>query len=843
MESGCISIQHFSGNISIGDLKLDRLVVTTGDFDGDMQDEAVLGFRLYFWEYEYDHPELMYRTFAYEYLLPFSINDDLTHLEFDPANRYWGYGNPTLKQWDGPPPESTTDSNLCLVSGDLNGDTRDEIVFRRGRWLSTFEASNSLHLNRILNDYWPFIDWNFESHRTLAITDLDADSTALDWQPEIFWLEFADDSRNMYIRVGKPILDANNQITSILWLTTSQPVTVDNDYFLTAADMDGDAIKLGKPKRILKESVFQPIVILNSPPVHFDILNNQPYDICLAFNANAPSCLFNSHYGTVAGTGTEVQTNVHADWGVSASLSGGFKPLGIVVNANLGTKYGEGFSWISTLQNEITITSEASAKQDDRIYTQEVDYSLWEYPIYCQGEKKGNLLAVFPHLTNESWFPAKQDDPGRHFLLRHETGNIFSYPYYSDPLNNPEVDTLIGVDIERTVAADYTTPMLWGVSMQYLNISQVDTTKEVGLSVGASVSGWGLEVKTEANYDRQEISTHKISFNRNVWIESALGSIDPAFGNIARYKVTPYAYWDTNGALVLDYLVRPELSGGGPANWWLVNYGNLPDPALNLPWRYDPEKGIFIPEDERYQTKELTFNPKIPEAGDTALVRLQVHNYSLVATADPVLVKFYMDDPDNGGKVMVDLSSDSVFTTAVPVAAQSKEIVQMYWRVPATLLSGSKIYAVLDPGNSMTEVHENNNKGWTDLTIIGAPNSIDDRNRDLPPNSYALYQNYPNPFNPPTTIEFYLPKTSNVTLKIFNILGEEVATLVSEQLVAGRYTCEWDASSLSSGIYIPSISRKLCYNKDHAIHKVVSHDLKPYGFTHWHFIMVVDRVW
>ena len=316
------------------------------------------------------------------------------------------------------------------------------------------------------------------------------------------------------------------------------------------------------------------------------------------------------------------------------------------------------------------------------------------------------------------------------------------------------------------------------------------------------MSGWGLEVKTEANYERQEISTHKISFNRNIWIESALGPIDPAFGNIARYKVTPYTYWATNGALVLDYLVRPELSGGGLANWWLVNYGNLPDPALNLPWRYDPEKGIFIPEDERYQTKELTFNPKIPEAGDTALVRLQVHNYSLVATADPVLVKFYMDDPDNGGKVMVDLSSDSVFTTAIPVAAQSTEIVQMYWRVPATLLSGSKIYAVLDPGNSMTEVHENNNKGWTDLTIIGAPSSIDDRNRDLPPNSYALYQNYPNPFNPSTNIEFRIPKNGLVTLKIYNILGEEVATLVSGKLAAGSYSYEWNASDLASGVYL-----------------------------------------
>ena len=66
---------------------------------------------------------------------------------------------------------------------------------------------------------------------------------------------------------------------------------------------------------------------------------------------------------------------------------------------------------------------------------------------------------------------------------------------------------------------------------------------------------------------------------------------------------------------------------------------------------------------------------------------------------------------------------------------------------------------------------------------------------------FILYQNYPNPFNPTTTIKFDLPKTSQVTLKVFNTLGEEVATLVSERLSAGSYSCEWDASNLASGIY------------------------------------------
>jgi hypothetical protein len=69
--------------------------------------------------------------------------------------------------------------------------------------------------------------------------------------------------------------------------------------------------------------------------------------------------------------------------------------------------------------------------------------------------------------------------------------------------------------------------------------------------------------------------------------------------------------------------------------------------------------------------------------------------------------------------------------------------------------------------------------------------------------SFNLKQNYPNPFNPSTTIRFDLPKTSKVTLKIFNILGEEIATLVSDQLSAGSYSYEWSGTGgMASGVYL-----------------------------------------
>ena len=68
-----------------------------------------------------------------------------------------------------------------------------------------------------------------------------------------------------------------------------------------------------------------------------------------------------------------------------------------------------------------------------------------------------------------------------------------------------------------------------------------------------------------------------------------------------------------------------------------------------------------------------------------------------------------------------------------------------------------------------------------------------------------FFRNYPNPFNTATNIEFYLAKTEFVTLKIFDILGKEIVTLVSEKMNAGTYRYSWEAGSLPNGVYIYKI--------------------------------------
>ncbi|NCS90369.1 MAG: T9SS type A sorting domain-containing protein [Ignavibacteria bacterium] len=70
------------------------------------------------------------------------------------------------------------------------------------------------------------------------------------------------------------------------------------------------------------------------------------------------------------------------------------------------------------------------------------------------------------------------------------------------------------------------------------------------------------------------------------------------------------------------------------------------------------------------------------------------------------------------------------------------------------------------------------------------------------PESFLLQQNYPNPFNPSTSISYSIKEMGLVTLKIFDVLGREVSVLVNEVKEPGKYSINFDASKLSSGVYI-----------------------------------------
>ena len=111
--------------------------------------------------------------------------------------------------------------------------------------------------------------------------------------------------------------------------------------------------------------------------------------------------------------------------------------------------------------------------------------------------------------------------------------------------------------------------------------------------------------------------------------------------------------------------------------------------------------------------------------------------------------------------------------------------------------------AVDGPGNVYVTGYSTNGGTSSDYTTIKYQQEITSvglEEGEVPRES-SLLQNYPNPFNPSTTIEFALPQRIFVTLKVFNLLGQEVATLVSEELNAGVHRRQWNAADLAGGVY------------------------------------------
>jgi hypothetical protein len=246
----------------------------------------------------------------------------------------------------------------------------------------------------------------------------------------------------------------------------------------------------------------------------------------------------------------------------------------------------------------------------------------------------------------------------------------------------------------------------------------------------------------------------------------------------------------------LDYKVSPLPVGSG--TFWEQRYGGKVDLAFSLPWRYDAEKGFPFPGNDasyRNRSRDIILSKVEPAGGDTVMIGARIRNFGLQAVTSPVTIRFYDGDPVSGGTLIEETIMDTT------IAARESQNVFINWIIPFNQpLFTTRIYVEIDPDNNFTnEVHENNNVGWAPAVAIGIPTSIGTHAQ--PPSGFVLYQSYPNPFNPTTTIRFNLFTSQHVSLKIFNVLGQEVVTLVDDVRSAGDHRIEFNATGLASGVY------------------------------------------
>lgn len=181
---------------------------------------------------------------------------------------------------------------------------------------------------------------------------------------------------------------------------------------------------------------------------------------------------------------------------------------------------------------------------------------------------------------------------------------------------------------------------------------------------------------------------------------------------------------------------------------------------------------------------------------------LPAGNYKLRVMAVEELIHYSSPPGSNG-----EMDFRNVFRWAyptmtgvdAPVTAGTYTFTYTYKRLSNWV--DTSIYTVALVQNDVNKEVINSARGYyTPLSINLTGNTI--------PAEYKLYQNFPNPFNPVTQILFDIPETGLVSLKIYDVLGNEVVSILNGETKAGRYKYDFDASGLNSGVYFCKLSSK-----------------------------------
>ena len=438
-------------------------------------------------------------------------------------------------------------------------------------------------------------------------------------------------------------------------------------------------------------------------------------------------------------------------------------------------------------------------------------YNGWIYSLVWEGE--GQISYTQPGIVNGSWnfptaFPIPLSGWDRNF--RPQITFAYGKPTVVWTSHGNLVEGGVSVHVRQKssnqgtwgniTSFSYPTPeVLSPVVGNYYNSAKMDVLWNIGATVykgSYNGSSWsGPTVVTTSGGSGVNVNINALNQTKALWKKSS-GNIDFTITAISKVAATddgkvPYRL--NRHAIVDISKIAPKSSGSL---------------AFEIAWVGLPEENKDMKIDFEHEGNKNLLSSKpftVTSSGQTLFFAGAVYGSKLVVSSDAV------------AKIKEPLAKVSIKEN------KTDKVLQDIWTTPASMLLSVKDSTFGEYKEITVDLTKYVGKEiYVDVETAGkskkvAPLFVDDylfvsnsANANLGkraatiddlPTTYALKQNYPNPFNPSTMISYSVPNNTYVTLKVFDVLGNEVATLVNEEKSAGNFEVEFNASGLSSGIY------------------------------------------
>ena len=352
----------------------------------------------------------------------------------------------------------------------------------------------------------------------------------------------------------------------------------------------------------------------------------------------------------------------------------------------------------------------------------------------------------------------------------------------------------------------------FSINMSVLDQVGIFDPSKDSLQVRGNFNGWSASDPTRSKMSQNP--TNPDQFAVNIPFQNT------AVGEQELYKY--YAVIDTStDHLWIDNWERPTSTGGGNR---VIAFGGKSDQVVNPTYYDDVLPGQIVPTGK---SLSITFSVDMRPAmnKDSLAIPFNPKTDTLYwVSGEPAFARTQGVNPNINTKLKIfklqDTNGDSIYTGKYTINGPTFNAFEyIYGFVSAS--DGSFIkestgfgdfayrvrYIAMTGAKSFVQPYSAPQDHWTnqdDKSDQWEQNPLltDVKDVNTVVNSYKLSQNYPNPFNPTTIINFSIPQNGLVTLQVYNILGQKVVTLINKTMNAGAYKVSFNASNLSSGVYL-----------------------------------------